>query len=461
MRRLGLLLALLLLVFAIVFFAAGRAAGPTVEVAAPTKFIGQDTTLDVNVGAPGGQLSQLDVSLEQGGQMTPLFSLPGNSASTLTQVDADRVQLQRPVGKRGLPEIQEGPGRIVITAARPVLFGIRHTVTTVSRDVEVRLTPPRIGVLSMFHFVNHGGSELVVYRATPADVASGVQVGETRYRGFPAADAGVASADPSLKVAFFALTYDQDVQTPISVFAKDEAGNQAQASVDTRVFRKPFRRSRIEVDDGFLARVVPAIAQSSPALKLTNPQDLVASYLQINGELRRINDAQLRVLAEKTTPKVLWDGEFKQLTNSQVEASFADHRTYYYKGKEIDQQVHLGFDLAVTAGIPVEAANNGVVLLAEYFGIYGNAVIIDHGLGVQSLYGHLSSIDVTPGTEVKKNQPIGRSGMTGLAGGDHLHFTMLVGGHAVNPVDWWSKQWIEDRITRKLREAGATLTGTR
>ena len=154
-----------------------------------------------------------------------------------------------------------------------------------------------------------------------------------------------------------------------------------------------------------------------------------------------------------TSPTRLWKGPFVQLGNSQVEASFADHRTYLYKGKEIDQQVHLGFDLAVTSAIPVLAANDGKVLAASWLGIYGNCVILDHGMGIASLYGHLSSIDVKVGDLVAKGQTLGRSGMTGLAGGDHLHFTMLVGGRPANPVDWWDPHWIRDRIDRKLEEA--------
>jgi murein DD-endopeptidase MepM/ murein hydrolase activator NlpD len=97
---------------------------------------------------------------------------------------------------------------------------------------------------------------------------------------------------------------------------------------------------------------------------------------------------------------------------------------------------------------------------ADYLGIYGNCVIVDHGMGVQSLYAHLSSFDVKPGDQVEKEQVLGRSGMTGLAGGDHLHFTMLVNGRPVTPVEWWSSQWIEDRILRKLREAGAPAQST-
>jgi murein DD-endopeptidase MepM/ murein hydrolase activator NlpD len=97
------------------------------------------------------------------------------------------------------------------------------------------------------------------------------------------------------------------------------------------------------------------------------------------------------------------------------------------------------------------AANRGKVLFAEELGIYGLCVIIDHGMGVQSLYGHLSSFAVQAGAMVEKDQEIGRSGVTGLAGGDHLHFTMLVNGEMVNPIEWWDAHWIADRILRKLK----------
>src|SRR6185369_14949488 len=233
-------------------------------------------------------------------------------------------------------------------------------------------------------------SEMVVYRATPPDVASGVRVGEIEYPGFPAAGIGVPGADPSLKVAFFALLHDQAVDTPIAAFARDEAGNQAKASFVDNVFPKPFKKSRIEIDDKFINRVVPEILEHSPELKLAPPAEgspeMLAGFLRINGELRRANAQQIAALAAKTSPQRLWHETFVQLGNSQVEASFADHRTYLYKGKEVDQQTHLGFDLAVTAHVPVVAANGGTVMNASWLGIYGNCVILDHGMGVQSLY---------------------------------------------------------------------------
>jgi murein DD-endopeptidase MepM/ murein hydrolase activator NlpD len=301
---------------------------------------------------------------------------------------------------------------------------------------------------------------MVVYRATPADVRSGVRVGDLEYPGFPASGAGVSGGDPALRVAFFALRHDQDLSTPISVFARDEAGNESKASFVDSVFPKPFRRSRIEIDDLFLQRVVPEILERSPEITGASSADPLAAFLKINGELRQKNADAITKTVARTAPERLWNDPFVQLGNSQVEASFADHRTYLHQGKEIDRQVHLGFDLAVTAAVPIAAANAGRVLHAEWLGVYGNCVIIDHGMGVTSLYGHLSSLDVKAGDSVSRGQIIGRSGMTGLAGGDHLHFTMLIGGHPVNPVEWWDKHWIEDRVERKLRAAAPAPAST-
>jgi murein DD-endopeptidase MepM/ murein hydrolase activator NlpD len=453
MRKL-LVLVLLAIVFVIVWFIAGRGTGPVITMEWPTTAIGQSGELKLLIDAPKGRLTTLDVTLTQGENRIPVFTLAEGGSTAITSAGENRFQFTDSIGKRHHPELVEGPAAIEVTAGQPTFFELQQTRTTITRPLTVRLTPPSVAVLSTHHYINHGGSEMVVYRATPASVPSGVRVGDREFRGFPASGAGLTSADSSLRVAFFALSYDQDVNTPISVFARDDAGNQATAALEHRVFPKSFRRSRIEVDDAFLGRVVPSILQNSPDFKVENPGDLLASYLRINRDLRRKNDSLIASLALESGARVLWSGPFKQLVNSAVEGGFADRRTYLYKGDSIDFQTHLGFDLASTSAAPVLAANSGVVVHAGYLGIYGNCVILDHGMGLQSLYAHLSSIGVQRGDSVQMNQELGRSGTTGLAGGDHLHFTMLLGGRAVTPIDWWSTQWVADRITRKLKDAG-------
>jgi murein DD-endopeptidase MepM/ murein hydrolase activator NlpD len=432
---------------------AGRQPGPTVTIRGPLKFVGQASALDLMVEAPGGQFSHVTATIEQDGKTFPVFTLDPPSQPSPSGDNADRLYVSRPVGKRTIPDLASGPARIVVSASRPVLFGRRQVTTTVTRDVQVQLELPRVGVLSTFHYINHGGSEFVVYTTTPPDAESGVTVGPHTYRGYPGTAVGLK--DPATRVAFFALLHDQPLDAPIEVFARDEAGNQTKVALDHMPFEKPFAKSRIPIDDQFLQQVVPPIVEQAPDMGLSSePDKLLESFLKVNGELRRRNALTIAALAEKSAPEMMWKDTFQPLGNAAVEARFADSRTYTYQGKDIDHQVHLGFDLAVTAQIPIDAAQRGTIVHAAFLGIYGNCVIIDHGLGVQTLYGHLSSIGVKVGDRVEKGQIIGRSGMTGLAAGDHLHFTVLVGGSPVNAVEWWDTKWMQDRVFRKITAAG-------
>ena len=450
MRKLVVLLIAIALLAGVTYVIAGAGAAPAIKIESPGKFAGAATPLKISVTAPGGRVSELQATFEQSGTLTKLLDSPA-----VPQPDGETVRFGTTIDKNAIPGLANGPARITVTAARPGLLGLRQIRSSVTHDVQVRLDPPRVAVLSTHHYVNVGGAEMIVYRAEPADVMSGVRVGDLEYPGFAAAGAraeGVSIGDPSIRVAFFALLHDQDASTPMRVFARDEAGNQAFAEFDRRTFPKPAKASRIELPDTFIERVVPAILAGTQEVA---PQgSTLEKFLVINGELRRKNNEKIASFARETAPEMLWGGAvFHPFTNTAVQSAFADRRTYVYQGREVDRQTHLGFDLASYAGTPIVAANRGKVLFADNLGIYGNTVILDHGMGVQSLYAHLSSIGVKTGAIVEKSQEIGRSGMTGMAAGDHLHYTMLVAGRMVNPIEWWDAHWIEDRILRKLREA--------
>lgn len=437
---------------AVVWVMAGRAPGPVIAILKPTA-IGQVGELCLQIDTPNGELNRLEVVMRQDGSTMTVFRLARDGLSKLEREGANRIVLRQAIGRERFDDLKEGPASIDVMAVRPVLFGRREAMTQSRFGVEVRLRPPVIGVQSQFHYINHGGAEFVVYNVTPGDAASGVRVGDRTYPGFPAAGAGIETTDATIHVAFFALAWNQDLDTPITVFARDDLGNESASTFTYRVFAKQFRESRINLDDRFLARVVPAILQNSPDFTVDDPTDLLASFVKINRDMRRENDAYIASLSEKTATEILWRGPFKQLMNTAVESGFADQRDYFYDRKLVDHQTHLGFDLASTAAAPVITANRGRVAYAGWLGIYGNCVIVDHGMGLQSLYGHLSAIDVAVGDMVDTDQQLGRSGATGLAGGDHLHFTILLHGVPVNPIEWWSKQWIEDRVIRKIREA--------
>ena len=436
------------------YVAAGRAPGPLIEIHQPTRLIGRSASFEASIDAADGVLTAVTAEIEQGGARLPLFVLSEPDDATITQESESRIRVSRSLSRETHPALTQGPATIVVRATRSLLFGLRERESALRLEVEARFDPPRLAVLSSLHYINHGGTELIAYRVTPPDAASGVRVGDRVFPGYLASAAGVPDADDSMRVALFALLYDQELDTPMRLFARDEAGNEAEIEFDHRVFPRQFRRSRIQISDGFLERVVPGIVDRSEAVRtLPLPPDagLLEQYLAINGGLRRLNDERIRALAADTAAEWLWSGPFRQLGNSQVESGFADHRTYIYDGREIDQQVHLGFDLAATANVPILASNRGRIIWADFLGIYGNCVIVDHGMGLQSLYAHLSSISVRAGDPVEMDDELGLSGTTGLAGGDHLHFAVLLNGWPVSPVEWWDPHWVEDRITRKVR----------
>jgi murein DD-endopeptidase MepM/ murein hydrolase activator NlpD len=431
------------------WFLAGREAGPSISIASPEKFVGRATAFSAAVEAET-PVSAPEIAIEQNGQTMAVTPEKADWTGT------GRVVVSGTLGKSAQPALANGPARLILTSSRSVLFGLRQASTTVTRDVEVRLDPPRVAVISLHHFINAGGAEFVVMRATPPDVQAGIQVGDARYTMYPGSAVGIS--DPAVRVGFFAWRHDQDAKTRLLAYARDAAGNEVTAPFDYKPFPKRFLDSKIPIDQRFLDRVVPAIASNTPDLKVDtgSPDGLLKGFLEINGNLRKKNNDTIAALAGKSQPKMLWTEAFAPMGNAQVESRFADRRTYFHDDKEIDRQVHLGFDLASLQQAPVLSSNAGVVVFADYLGIYGNCVIVDHGLGVQTLYAHLSTINVKDGETVTKGHELGRTGATGLAGGDHLHFTVLLNGTPVNPVEWWDGHWMEDRVFRKIRDAGGS-----
>ena len=129
------------------WFLAGREAGPAIEIKSPDKFIGQAGSLELFVDAPAGVLTRLTATLSQGGQDMPVFALDDAgraAAGEVKQASSDRLWVIRPLGKAAQPALVPGPATLTVTAARPVLFGCREAVITVTRDVTVRLEPPRV-----------------------------------------------------------------------------------------------------------------------------------------------------------------------------------------------------------------------------------------------------------------------------------------------------------------------------
>ncbi len=430
---------------------------PEIEVVAALPGIGPRTPVTVRAAEPGRGLSRLAVELVQGErtlmlaerlhQPRPFWAFWGPRVAT------DEIAVE--VGSETVADLEEGPATIRVTAERAATW-LRHPPPAMHElELPVRLKPPQVRVTSSQIYLAQGGSSAVVYQVGPTAARDGVRVGGRSIGGgpteywFPGYPLPGGAAEE--RFALFGAPHDLEDASEIRLVAADDVGNETEVAFLDRYQRKPLSTDTIRLSDGFMARVVPAILERSS--EVGEQESLLATYLTINRDLRRINTQALFEMAARSTLRFLWSQPFRQLPNTRSMASFADRRTYLYEGEEVDQQDHLGFDLASVRRAPVLASNRGVVLMAEYFGIYGNTVVLDHGYGLMSLYAHLSSLEVQPGQEVGRDDRLGATGQTGLAGGDHLHFSVLLHGLQVNPLEWWDPSWIENRVARQLGAA--------
>jgi murein DD-endopeptidase MepM/ murein hydrolase activator NlpD len=398
------------------------------------KAIGAATSLTVKVSNPHGT-RRYTAAVEQDGVSTTVATEEKPATRVMFwRAHEPAREIHFTVGKEQVPGLKEGKARVIFSAQSNDL---RAATNAISADVEVILRPPSVSTDGFQHYINQGGSEMTIF--TPvASTESGVRLGMETFRSFPLA------GHPDQRIALFAYSWDTPQDTPPVVFARNTAGTEATARFWFKVFPKKFRARDLDIDDVFLEKVVNQIDPGGSG-------DLLSRFLKINGEMRRQNNKTLADLRLKTEDHFLWTQVFLQLANSQVESAFADRRSYVYKGKKVDEQVHLGFDLATTLHGPVVAANDGKVVWAAPLGIYGNCIVVDHGYGLQSIYGHLSELGVKEGQMVHRGETMGKSGSTGLAGGDHLHFSMQIDGVQVNPLEWWDDHWINDHVRSRMQ----------
>ncbi|MBW1722084.1 MAG: M23 family metallopeptidase [Deltaproteobacteria bacterium] len=387
-------------------------------------------------------LRRVKVAIRQGGREIPVFERRFPFIGLLNRKGVHLFSEEFLLDPEELNLVQ---GRVDLTV-RAWDYAMKNggdgNLSLVEHKMTVDTIPPSISPVSPINNVYQGGACLIVYRTSSDTLESGVYVNDIFFPGFPA---GVDSKE-GYHVCYFALPHEAKPKPTLFLWARDKAGNISKATFYCHIIRKRFRREKMRISDRFLKKVLPYFS----FYPLDSEDTDIKKFLKINNQLRRENHQTFHELAKKTSPRRLWKGPFLRMKNAATMAQFADRRSYYYKGRKVDEQVHLGVDLASLAGSPVQASNRGRVVFAGRLGIYGNTVVLDHGQGLASVYSHLSAIMVAMDQEVDKGAIIGRTGQTGLAGGDHLHFAVMVHGVFVNPIEWWDPHWIRDNITKKL-----------
>ena len=403
---------------------------PQVSLTPGSGPISKKSTIMLALNDEGMGLKNIEVTVIQGADRIPLLKRDFPAKTSVTDIEIDLSSLK----------LKQGEIQIEVLANDHSIYHLgkgnsAQKIYSLTYDTR----PPVISILSKAHNFTKGGSGLVTFNINEEAENVGVQFGDYFFPAY--------MQDSGTYACLFAYPYDTTEKTFVPrVVARDLAGNERQAGIYYRAKNKKFRHRQIKVSDSFLTQKVPEF--ESIVSDQGEPIDI---FLEVNGKIRQQNRDFIAELGLKTAHQPLWDGAFRRQPKAASLAQFADYRTYYYKGKPVDKQVHLGQDLASVAQDELIAENIGEVVWAEYLGIYGQCVVIDHGLGLQSLYAHMSQLNVQEGDMVTKGQVIGRSGATGMAGGDHLHLGMFVSGVPVQPIEWWDKNWLKNNINSKLQ----------
>jgi murein DD-endopeptidase MepM/ murein hydrolase activator NlpD len=419
-----------------------RAEGSPPQLEAPESLLvgASGAELALELSDTGSGLRSLRVDLLDGDTETPLASedFPGNLISGGVR---NEHSVSLPLDPKRLRGVSADARVRVSVRDWSWRGGFGGNQTRRELPLRVDLDAPQIQVDSGLTYVRQGGSGAVAYRLSEPATRDGVAVGEHFYRGYPRP--GGADNERS---ALFAIPSDSAPDVAVAIVAEDAAGNASRASWPVVVREYPMAESNVTLSRAFLERITPRFTDDGvPA-----SGDLTKRFNEINTRVRAENEARIRSLLAQSSSEWSVDTKLEQLRNSKVTSHFGERRTYFFGGQKISRAVHYGYDLASFGAAPITAAAAGRVVYADALGIYGNCVLIDHGLGLATLYGHLSRLDVAAGDHVSQGQRLGLSGATGLAGGDHLHFAVLVGGTYVDPIEWWDARWVASHIDPRL-----------
>lgn len=404
---------------------------PVIKFDHELKAIGRQKNIGINFSDSKSGLSQISAEIIQDnkGQILAdqIISPKGKSQETLSLI-INAAELR----------LHDGPALLKVTATDNSLL---KNKAVLMQEIKIDTVPPMINLVKNINYINQGGTGFVAYQPSKTLASTGVYINDY----LAPAHATLIDNKPSF-FTYFALPMNADkISTRIMIFARDEAGNETTMAVPCVIKEKKFRSDKMNLSENFLQQKMPEFQAMVPSLKGKSPLDV---FIYVNSQMRNDNFLTIQKICEKSSPKELWEGTFLRMKDAAPMALFGDKRSYVYNGKVVAESIHEGVDLASNARSPIEAANNGIVAFTGALGIYGNTVIIDHGLGLFTLYAHLSSIDTSVHKNVAKGEKIGLSGMSGLAGGDHLHFSMIVGGKFVDPKEWWDPHWIKDNITK-------------
>jgi murein DD-endopeptidase MepM/ murein hydrolase activator NlpD len=308
-------------------------------------------------------------------------------------------------------------------------------------NIKIDKSKPEIEIIANSYKIKKGGSALVIFKAKDKNIKN-IYIQTSSGKKFLVQP--FYKKDYYISLLAWAVTEDNFEAT---IIANDYASNISKSYIPLYVRDKQYRVSNIKLSDKFLNGKIAQLAKIFTQTE--GIEDSIEQFKIINEDVRAENEKLIHKITSKVSTKMIDDFKINKLhplKNALIVASFGDHRKYSYKNKSVSEAYHLGLDMASIAHADIEPQNSGKIVFADDNGIYGNMPIISHGLGFYTLYGHCSHINLSLGDSFKEKTPVSKTGKSGYAMGDHLHFGVLIQGVEVLPQEWMDNKWIKLNI---------------
>ena len=428
---------------------------PTLEFLQSPKLIGtSNNNFKIKISDSGAGLDEVIVRLVQGGNSREIYKKKYKDQIT----KEDTVDFNLDIKENNL---KEGELSLNFSVFDKSFFSNK---TSEDKTLKADFVKPKVEILTVQHNGTVGGALFAMYRIIGDDiVASGVKSSAYTFKGSPAYE-----LDPDFEknkdiyFVFFPIPTDFNTkEDSFSLFVEDQAGNLGKSTFYQRIVPKKFKEVDMRMSRDFYIKAVDSILPGY--LKKINGQpytdetsalpddELIKKFTLVNKDYRKIIIDQINDIMSTSVSQRLWSGSFDRPMPAAPTATFSEKRHYFLDNLDAGNSLHQGVDLAQTTNTVIRVPNGGKAVFADDLGIYGNCLIIDHGFSLFTMYGHLSSITVNIGDELQRGQELGRSGATGLAGGDHLHFEIRLHGIPINPVEWFDGHWIRDHVDGQIK----------
>ena len=410
-----------------------KRSGPTLDGEVETIFFGpKSKPITFRVSDSQVGFSDFEISLEVETQ-----------EKLLARYQGDFEESEFALSFEQLPEdIEEGTYELNVKAVDNSLW---KNSSAQKRRLSIDNTDPGLVILNRHFNGWEGGALMVAFEVSEPNISSAeVRINEKLFPAY------VVYKDEKKRIhrllSLFSLPIDQEI-TQALIHVKDYAGNVATEFLPLRLKPLNQKNNSINLSKDFVNKKIPVLfsdleRDSNKSSEGSNPQ----KFSVLNEKFRKESYAKVREICKVSNPQRLWGDFFQKPLPSATTSVYGTARRYFYQGQDLGSSVHYGLDLASVRAAKVLPASEGKVVFVGTIGIYGKTVVIDHGLGLHSLYSHLSSTSVSKGEVVSLDTIIGRTGKTGFAAGDHLHFEFRVNGHPVNPIEWWDPNWVKTRI---------------